>query len=230
MSMQSASYNEFRGACASNDPGAYTQLSVTESLGDLAYASREHIKDIDDLYGLPQKERNHTRGAVGQGGRRQQRLPESSYQDGQESIGVGRVPDLLYRGSGRAGYWVNMTTLEFVFMGERFSIGFAYKTVDKCRGVMCHIDRFDAGEWKKVSQGWSRCVPQDPFVKETGRKLALRRATAKTGWLTLEKLPPESRPATHHWVSTFPGGWDRKAWNTAAWACYMGRRGKAVGT
>lgn len=114
--------------------------------------------------------------------------------------------------------------LEFFFRGAQFRIGFAYETVHKCRGAKCFIDRLDAGEWKQVSQGWAQCLPQDPFVKETGRLLSLRRATGKSGWLTLEKLPPESAPATHHWVSTFPEGWDRKAWSAAAWACYMGRK------
>ncbi len=119
--------------------------------------------------------------------------------------------------------------LEFVFTGERFRIAFEYQTLHKCRSTQCYVDRLECGEWKHISQGWSQCVPDDPYVKETGRLLSLRRATGKSGWLKLEKLPPGHAPATHHWVSTFPEGWDRKAWAAAAWQCYMGRRTKTVG-
>lgn len=118
-----------------------------------------------------------------------------------------------------------MTKLEFFYEGVRFRIEFEYAIINKGRGVRCYIDKYDQGKWERVCNGWSSCKPPDAFVKDTGRKMAMRRAIGQSGWLKLEKtLPGEHPTATHKWISTFPGDWTRKAWNAAAWGCYLARK------
>lgn len=109
-----------------------------------------------------------------------------------------------------------MNGLVFHFRQEEFSIEFEYKTIHKCRGVVCQIrwHQKEDGSKPACCVGWSACLPQDPFVKETGRRIALRRATGQTGWLELQD---------RKWVSTFPDGWDRKAWRAAVFECYFKR-------
>ncbi len=108
-----------------------------------------------------------------------------------------------------------MTGLVFHFRQEEFSIEFEYKTIDRRRGMLCRIrHKQEDGSKPEVCIGWSACLPQDQFVKETGRRIALRRATGKGGWLKLQEL---------RWVSTFPNDWDRKRLRAAVFECYFNR-------
>ena len=70
--------------------------------------------------------------------------------------------------------------MRFSFEGEKFRIWFRYQQIEGCRGVLATIEKKEPGgnapEWATVATGWSKCMPQDSFCKETGRKNALTRA------------------------------------------------------
>lgn len=110
--------------------------------------------------------------------------------------------------------------MRFNFENTDFRIRFEYQKLF----THCHIEIREGETWRGVSSGWAECVKSDQFVKETGRKIALRRAT-KSGWLIIDKSVTPMQ-----WVSCFPSHWDRKGWNRAAWECYLNRGNADIGS
>ncbi|MCP4900161.1 MAG: hypothetical protein GY906_24585 [bacterium] len=43
----------------------------------------------------------------------------------------------------------------------------------------CYIEQWLFNEWRVYSWGQARCSPSDRFIKETGRRVALKRALAE---------------------------------------------------
>ena len=117
--------------------------------------------------------------------------------------------------------------MTFTFNGKQYKILFEYKPVDGHRGVMCYIipafvdARATPLHLSSVGQGWSKCVPQDAFVKETGRKIALKRALRTT---FMRLLKNDAGTYAYTWVTEAPEDFNRRAFRTAAWKAYHGRR------
>lgn len=66
--------------------------------------------------------------------------------------------------------------MKFTYDGTEYKITFVYARERYAqRVVYCNLwDRTPA--WEVVAKAYSQCHPDDQFCKETGRKVALRRA------------------------------------------------------
>lgn len=90
--------------------------------------------------------------------------------------------------------------MQFDVFGKKFSVSFFYETVSQeikydgkiqkfdCKQTSCKIDKFEDSEltlseqWKNVGKAHTVCSPFDQFVKDVGRKEALKRALAACGF------------------------------------------------
>lgn len=97
--------------------------------------------------------------------------------------------------------------MKFIFEGEEFKISFKHVQPGTVRSTRCYIWKGGNGD-EPWARGGATCDPSDTFSKEIGRKLALTRALKNT---------------LH-----FPAHWDRRAFRTAAWKAYLGRKEKAA--
>jgi hypothetical protein len=90
----------------------------------------------------------------------------------------------------------------FEFAGNKYALQFKYETeLEKERGLFrrtyCTLFKYVESQWlPSVIEGEALCVPEDRYVKETGRKLALTRALSSVS----------------------------KEFRTAAWQAYHSRR------
>lgn len=112
--------------------------------------------------------------------------------------------------------------MKFTFENEEFKISFKYVQPGTVRSTRCYIWKGENSDdpW---ARGGATCDPSDTFSKEIGRKLALTRALNNT--LHLEVCDPTPQyPAMARHVDHFPARWDRRAFRTAAWKAYLGRK------
>jgi hypothetical protein len=114
--------------------------------------------------------------------------------------------------------------MRFIYNNKEYRIWFKYTTVDGKRGIICYIsETLPAGggpPYLCVSQGWSACVePEDHFVKEKGRKIALTRAVKNP----FMRLGAPDDKGVQYWESFAPNGFDYKQFRTAAWNAYLNR-------
>ena len=127
---------------------------------------------------------------------------------------------------------ITPTRMQFEYGGELFRIQFEHGTDANGfsrKHTACTILRHNGDDWLLFSTGYAKCVASDQYCKETGRKLALMRATKEGSAKHLEPATeadrgPGREGITDKWVSHFPADWDCKAWSRAAWAAYLGRR------
>lgn len=112
--------------------------------------------------------------------------------------------------------------MKFTFEGEEFKISFEHEQRGSHRHTGCHIWRVTEGgkdlDHTPFCEGWSHCNPSDVFCKESGRKLSLSRALNST----MRFLDIGSSELIL--VTNLPSHWDRRAFRTAAWKAYLGRK------
>jgi hypothetical protein len=115
--------------------------------------------------------------------------------------------------------------MTFAYNDRHYKIQFEYAayTGHAGRGLYCHIFEVQGNTETEIATGWSSCVPQDRFVKETGRKIALARAL-RHPYRSLVRGPDAVNGGEAHWVDQLPQPWDAKTFRTAAWTAYLNRR------
>ena len=67
-----------------------------------------------------------------------------------------------------------------IYFNSQQAINFQRKQIDNHRITICQLITVDGDNEIVFAQGESSCHPKDNFNKETGRKVALQKALAKT--------------------------------------------------
>lgn len=113
--------------------------------------------------------------------------------------------------------------MKFTFEGEEFKISFYYPPA---LNEELHLERgkitaaiISGMGHEQFCGGHAACAYEDQFRKETGRKVALKRALDK-----MLHLESGNGDCAVKWVDHFPPHWDRRAFRTAAWKAYLGRK------